>query len=161
MSGIVREEHDFDAAIRQALQRLRAEKGDGEKELSENQLAKEIGLKQSTVNRHLKKAKTWSGALISTICNTLELSPIELLSLSDAYKLDAIPWTRPRKDSLYDRLKLALLRIELQALVGDVEEAKRLGVYEEAAAAFSNVLRASRQARRAVEESEDETSMQS
>jgi transcriptional regulator with XRE-family HTH domain len=134
-----REGNNLDDVLRDILAQLIDERG-----WPEAEVGKRIGVSQSTINRFRNCKSEGKIDLISCLCAALDNSPLQLFARHPLYEEEGRQHVRFPKDHLYDRYNTLLRNAEARDLISALEQARELGVLDEALQAIHPVLDAAR-----------------
>lgn len=134
---------DLNEVVREILRQLMTDRT-----WSEARAAREWGFTQRTLNRFMNRETGMDLDTLSRLCAELEVNPPAFFSAHPIYDHEARARLRFVKDRLYDRFRTLLNVDEAKRVLANVEEQKRLHIFDLCSETIDGLLRVAREARR-------------
>ena len=111
---------------------------------NEKTVGKRIGVSQSTINRFRNGENEGKLRILSGLCAALDNSPMQLFARHPLYEEEGRRHVRFPKDHLYDRYNALLRNAEARDLLATLDQARELGVLDEALQAVHTTVDSAR-----------------
>lgn len=138
-----KEGFNLNVIVREILRGIITDRG-----WSENRAAKEWNIPQRTFNRWLSEGASIDLEALSILCAELEVNPPAFFASHEVYKAENRARLHFAKDSLYDRFRTLLSVEEGRRVLHNVEEQKRLHIFDLCSETIDGLLRVAKEARR-------------